>query len=182
MRTLTTSLLLALALPLSACGPNVGAQDSNTEPASEQAQTTEVTEAASETPDASKVVERAAARWDAVVAGEWIQAYDFLPPAVRKVETLPRYLANKEHHEYRNPSKPFLLHHEGETAYVEVNVVWETHHPQVVIASNNPGDLAQTLHTIETWVWADGEWYWSAVDRQKDFFKANPAIAKKIGK
>lgn len=181
MKIATTSLLLALALPLSACGPNVGAQDAPAEGGSEATVEESAPEAPS-TPDPSTVLARAAARWDAVVAGEWIQAYDYLPPEVRKVETLPRYLANKEHHEYRNPSKPFLLLQEDDKAYVEVNVVWETHHPQVVIAQNNPGDLAQTLHMIETWQWVDGDWYWSAVDRQKDFFKNNPELAKKIGK
>ena len=114
---------------------------------------------------------RSAARGDTIVAGDWVQSYDFLAPARKAQESLVRYLAGKDYHEYRNPSRPHLHSTDGKTAYVEVSVLWTTHHPMIP-ADTDPEYLIQELHIIETWMWIEGEWFWVENTRQSEFLRS----------
>ncbi len=176
-RLSTSTLILALTLPLIGCGPDLEAAPTGADDAAQSSAASDeaVVDAA---PDLDKVSARAAARWDAIVAGDWIQAYDYMTPDAKKLVSLASFLGGKEYHEYRNPTKAFIIDSVGDEAYLEFSVLWETHNPQVVIAANNPGDLTQEMHIIETWTWQDGEWFWVATERTKEFMAAHPEVGK----
>ena len=165
--------LLFSVLGLAACSAGSGENEVKAgSPSSESAPVLE----AGATPVLDTLVGRASDRWDAIVSQEWIQAYDYLPASLKKQLSISEFLSGKEYHEYRNPTQPYLLGTEGDQAFLEVSVLWEPHHPEVRIAANNPGDLTQEMHVIETWVWEDGEWYWIATERQREFLAAHPAM------
>lgn len=168
-----STLILSLALPLVGCGPEIEAS-----PESQRTDAAPVLEEVSQAPDIDKLSPRAAARWDTFVAQDWIQAYDFAAPQVKEIQSLARFITGKDNHEYRNPSKPYLVGSEGNEAYLEFSVLWEPHHPEIQVAKNNPGDLTQELHLIETWTWVDGDWYWIQTERSKEFLAAHPNIGK----
>lgn len=130
------------------------------------------------TPDLSLVEARSVERWNLVVAADWIQAYDFLLPAMKREVSIGNFLGNKEHHEYRNPSEPRLIGTEGNLAFLECSVLWTPHHPILGTAKNKPKDLTDELHMIESWAWQDGTWYFVKNERVRDFFEAHPNLQK----
>jgi hypothetical protein len=167
--------LFVAAFGLAAC--SAGSGDTEVHASSSAAEdTSSSTELV--TPVLDTLETRAIDRWDAIVAQEWIQAYDYLPDSLKKQLSLSEFLSGKEYHEYRNPTRPYLLGTEGDKAYLEVSVLWQPHHPEVLVAANNPGDLTQEMHVIETWVWEDGEWCWITTERQREFLAAHPQLAE----
>ncbi|MCB9915909.1 MAG: hypothetical protein H6828_12330 [Planctomycetes bacterium] len=184
MRLVPSALLLALALPLAACHQEVGAQGPEAEHAAQAAtQTTDAQAEAPRDPDYATVATRAQRRWDEVTAGEWMQAYDYVPPSVRKYMSLDSFLSGKTYHEYKNPTKPVLIAQDGDEAYIELTVVWEPHHPQIQTANNLDGQsLEQEVHMVETWMWEENEWYLKSVERHNEFLTAHPKIAKELAK
>ncbi len=147
-------------------------------PASAEADNNSVAAETAAEPDLDQVAGRSAARWEMIVATDWIQAYDFIHPAIKEHQSLASYLAGKEHHEYRSPSTPVLIGSEADHAYLELSVLWQTHHPQVLAASNIGDDLTQEMQIIETWIWQDGTWYWSSTERQREFLEKHPDLVK----
>jgi hypothetical protein len=129
-------------------------------------------------PDLTQVEARSAARWELVVAQDWIQAYDFIPPQIRAVSSLGQFVSGKEHHEYRNPSRPRLIGSEKDLAYVELSVLWEPHHPILQTVRDKPDDMTEELHMVETWKWQDGQWYFFGNARQNEFLAEHPEIGK----
>jgi hypothetical protein len=128
--------------------------------------------------DPSQAVARSAARWDHKVAGDWIQVYDFVLPDLRRGQSLGRFLTDKEYHVYENPTKPLLLGVRDKLAFIEVTVLWTPLHPIVLSANNleSAEELRQELPIVETWVFAQGQWYWMKEERQREFFDENPDI------
>ena len=172
--TLAVSLLLSV-FGLAAC--SAGSGEGEVQAGSSSTSAAPVEEASS-SPVLDTLVPRASARWDAIVSQEWIQAYDYLPSSLQSQLSLSEFLSGKENHEYRNPTKPYLLGTDGKEAYLEVSVLWEPHHPEILVAANNPGDLTQEMHVIETWVWEEGEWSWIATERQREFLAAHPKLVE----
>lgn len=185
---------MGLTLTLSGCSgeasvsstatSSTASSSSNSDPASSETSVV-ATEVANETvvdksvPDLTTVLDRCRERWEVVVAADWIQAFDFNDPRAKELEPLGSFLQGKEHHEYRNPSKPNLIGTEGDLAYMELAVLWEPHHPIIQTVSNKPEDMTQELHMVETWRWVDGEWYFVGNERQSDFHKAHPQIKER---
>ena len=130
-------------------------------------------------PDLSLVEARSVERWKLVVGADWIQVYDFLDPTMKREVSIGNFLSNKEHHEYRNPSEPRLIGSRANLAFLECSVLWTPHHPLLQTAKNKPDDLTDELHMVETWVWKEGTWYFAKNERVREFFEANPDIAKK---
>ncbi len=130
-------------------------------------------------PDLSLVEARSVERWKLVVGADWIQVYDFLVPAMKAEMSIGTFLSNKEHHEYRNPSEPRLIGSRDNLAFLECSALWTPHHPVLQTAKNAPDDMTDELHMVETWVWQGGTWYFAKNERVRDFFDANPDIAKK---
>jgi hypothetical protein len=141
--------------------------------------TTEQAPVVAAAPDLSVVVSRSQARWELVVAGDWLQSYDFMPPSVRKNVKLGMYLSGKEHHEYTNPSVPKLIGSEGNVAYLELSVLWEPHHPILDTVKDRPDDMTEELTMIETWEWFEGEWYLRGSQRPKEFLEEHPDVRNK---
>ena len=165
-------------LALQGCSPSSSSASSpsSSPPAISQAQTSTVAE-----PDLARVEGRSAERWQLIVNADWIQAYDYGLPAIRVHQPLGAFLSNKEHHEYRNPSQPKLIGIEGggETAFLELAVLWEPHHPILQTVDERPDDMTQELHMVETWKWFEGEWYFVENERHSDFMKEHPGILEK---
>lgn len=130
-------------------------------------------------PNLDTVSQRSIARWESVVAGDWIQAYDFNDPRGKAVESIGNFLQGKEHHEFRNPSEPKLIGSEGDLAYTELAVLWEPHHPIIQTVRDKPEDMTQELHMVETWRWVEGDWYFVMNQRQGEFHEAHPEIREK---
>lgn len=158
-------------LALQGCSP-ASSSASSPQPTS-QVQTSTVAE-----PDLSLVEGRSSERWQLIVNADWIQAYDYGLPAIRAHQSLGAFLTNKEHHEYRNPSKPNLIgtEDEGRIAFLELAVLWEPHHPILQTVEDRPDDMTQELHMVETWKWFEGEWYFVENERHSDFMKEHPGI------
>jgi hypothetical protein len=156
-------------LLLTGCGEGVSASDAG-EGASH---TTQAREVANLEPDLSLVTSRSAERWQRVVAADWIQAYDYQHPAIKAQVPLGTFLANKEHHEYRNPSRPRLIGSEGGQAFVELSVLWEPHHPILQTIKDRPDDMTEELHMVETWAWHEGSWYFVKNERSSEFHEAH---------
>jgi len=157
-------------------------------PATSEAKTSEATadavveaESAPAGPDLNLVEGRSTERWQLIVNADWIQAYDFSLPTIRAHQPLGAFLSNKQHHEYRNPSKPKLIgvEDEGRTAFLELAVLWEPHHPILQTVEDRPDDMTQELHMVETWKWHEGEWYFVENERHSDFMKEHPGILEK---
>jgi hypothetical protein len=169
---LASLLALAPLLVLTGCEEDVAASENAAAPAT--------TEAAPDAePDLSRVTARSAERWQRVVAADWIQAYDYQHPALKKQVPIGSFLANKEHHEYRNPSKPRLIGSEGNQAFVELSVLWEPHHPILQTVENRPDDMTEELPMVETWAWTDGEWYFIQNERANEFHAKHPDLGGK---
>lgn len=118
---------------------------------------------------------RARARWGHIARGNWVTAYEFLTPARRDQESLGSFLQGKQDHEYTRPRVLGILDVRGETAFVQVTVVWIPHHS--VLGGGWPdGELSEQLEMVETWQWVDGVWYWSAVERPGEFFGKHPEL------
>ena len=67
----------------------------------------------------------------------------------------------------------------GETAFLELAVLWEPHHPILQTVDERPDDMTQELHMVETWKWFEGEWYFVENERHSDFMKEHPGILEK---
>ena len=73
-------------------------------------------------PVAADAEARSNERWELIVAGDWIQAYDFGLPQIRAAQPLGNFLTGKENHEYRNPSKAKVIGGEDDVAYLELRL------------------------------------------------------------
>jgi len=168
---LVHSLAALSLLLLAGCGADVAAGG-----AAPESEGSAATASVPAEPDLSTVTGRSVERWQRVVAADWIQAYDYQHPAIKAQVPIGTFLANKEHHEYRNPSKPRLIGSEGEEAYLELSVLWEPHHPILQTVNDRPDDMTEELHMVETWAWNEGEWYFVTNARAGEFHAKHPDL------
>jgi len=184
LQKIITSFGLCTALLLAACGGDsthaAGATAGATGGATTAAEaTTDVQETATAVATPESLVARSAARWNLIEGADWIQAYDFLVPEAKRLQSLTQYIGGKENFEYRNPSEPKVIGNDELLYYVEVSVLFEPHHPILETVRNRPDDMTEELHIVETWRAIDGEWFWVNNARQGDFLKAHPEIGHK---
>lgn len=142
------------------------------------------TATAGSTPSESeRIALRAAERWKRVAAANWIEAYDFLPPAERKTLTLVDYLQGKSKHLYENPDVPEVLEVKVDVAFVSVASMWTPMHPALASVKLGPGEsLTQRLEMIETWKQTEGEWYYADATPIREFFVAHPEVPRPTAK
>lgn len=135
------------------------------------------------TPSASSDLEhvtlRCSERWKRVGAANWIEAYDFLPPAERKILTLVDYLQGKSRHRYENPEPPEILEMKDNQAFISVACMWTPVHPALANVKLGPGEsLTQRVEMIETWKKTEGEWYFAEATPIQEFFVAHPDVPR----
>jgi len=123
-------------------------------------------------PDLTGLSGRIQARWDAIVVGDWIEAYDFLAPGRKQAQSLGAYIDGKDYHKYRDPSVPVLIGADGDQAFYGLKVVWKPTHPQI---PQDP-DPSQTMDIIETWFWHEGRWSWQTAQRRREFLAMHPDL------
>lgn len=169
-------LLAPCLLLLAACGGEAG---SHSAPPAGAGEPDPAAEAASEVaaPDPSRAVARATERWKAIVEEDWIQVYDYAPKIVRARMTLQQFLQDKANHHYENPSQPKLLLVDGDTAYLEVQVLWTPTHPQLWQADNAKeleGKYPEEIGIVEEWHYVDGDWYHFRNHRTDEFLEQHP--------
>lgn len=159
-----------------AAGSTAGSAAGGTPAIAEQPSATESAPTAIGEPTMQSLVARSEARWENVVAGDWIQAYDFVPPELREMVPLGKYLQGKENHEYRNPSKPKVIGSKDDLWFLEVSVLWEPHHPILQTVREKPEDMTEELTMIELWKQSEGDWYFVKTERPEEFLKLFPDV------
>ncbi len=168
-----------LGLSIAACQPNE-ATTGTTTPQNTSAQTRK---GAAARPDAARLVERVARRWDLICRASndsklWIEAYDFEAPAAREAVSLANFIANKGNFHYDQPGEPRVLFIEDGTAYVNTTVLWLSGKHPALQAGNVLGadpNSVEFLDMVETWKWVDDDWYFLGPPaRKNEFFDENP--------
>jgi len=128
-------------------------------------------------PTPERVVARSAERWRRVAAAEWVEAYSYLAPSVRKTTDLGTYLRGKATHVYEKPGEPQVLELSGDTAFLRATATWTPRHPLLDKVELEPGQtLTQAIEMIETWSWVDGDWFFVRADQPAEFFNDRPDL------
>ena len=165
----STTLVAGIALvALNSCDPK--ADEAHAAPA--------LTKAAPQ-PTAEHALDRARARWDHIAKGEWIDAYEFQSPEVKRKMDLSHYLNGKAHHTYENPKVEGILKLEKNFVLVRSTVLWTPHTPELQRVKLEPGQtVTQEVPMIETWKWDSGDWYIVEQKGTDEFFKKHPELLK----
>jgi len=129
--------------------------------------------------DSERVLHRCTERWKKVAAGDWIEAYDFQAPALRKTQTISDYLMGKANHRYESPETPELLELTDDRAYVYVACLWTPTHEALKTIKLQPGQsLTEHLEMVETWRKSENEWFYANALSVPEFFNVNPLVKK----
>ncbi len=167
--------LLTLPLMVAACAPESG----NTQAAQTQPQTSAAP--AAKTPTEEALMERARARWASIDKEDWIEAYNFITPEVRKVNPIGKYLQGKENHRYDNPviEKVVAKDEAKGVVYVRSRVLWTPQHAQLKTLKLEPGQtLTEEVPIVETWKWLQNDWYFVEQEGADKFFEAHPELLR----
>jgi hypothetical protein len=133
-------------------------------------------------PTAERLIERSRARWKLVADKNWIEAYDFNAPEVKKMVALAQYLPGKSSHEYANPKVEEVLRIQNDQGYARVGAAWTPHHPEIAKVKLEPGQsLTQDIEMIETWHFVDGDWWFVRAQDEEEFFHAHADLLKTPG-
>jgi len=165
--------LLILPLAVAACAPDAGN--------SHAAQTQPVAPAVAKTPTDEGLLARARTRWAAIDKEDWIEAYNFISPDVRKVNPISKYLQGKENHRYDNPvvESVFSKDEAKGVAYVRSRVLWTPQHPQLKTLKLDPGQtLTEEVPIVESWKWIQNDWYFVEQEGADKFFEAHPELLR----
>lgn len=128
-------------------------------------------------PTEEQLLARARARWAAIDKEDWIDAYNFITPEVRKVNPLARYLQGKENHRYDNPVVESIVGRDEKqgTVMLRSRVLWTPQHPQVKQVKLEPGQtLTEEVPIVETWKWNQTDWFFVEQEGADKFFEAHP--------
>lgn len=170
------ALLLSLAPLLAvstACDPNVEAKNPTT-PVAPAAPVAPVIQ-----PTAERALQRSQERWAFGMKKEWVQAYDFSAPEVKRDMPLERYLGGMRVHQYENMRATDVLAIQGDKAFVRVSGLWTPKDPKISRVKLEPGQtLTQEITMIETWRFVDGDWCYVSPERDSDFFEKHPDLLK----
>lgn len=105
---------------------------------------------------ASIVAQRATERWNLLVAGQPVKAYDYLSPGYRSTHTLDQYVAFIA----TSKVKWTAVHVTQQKCDAEtctVNVTIELTVPAIVSRAHR--DLQVQTPLVEKWIASDGQWY-----------------------
>jgi len=163
--------LLTLPLALAACAPS--GNESKAAPVAPVA--------APKTPTDEGLLARARARWGLIDTEDWIGAYNFITPEVRKANPIGKYLQGKENHRYDNPVVESILSKDESKgqAYVRSRVVWTPQHPQIKTLKLEPGQsLTEEVPIVETWKWHKDDWYFVEQEGADKFFEEHPQLLR----
>ncbi len=131
-------------------------------------------------PTEARLLERVRERWARAEAGDWVAAFEYQGAEVRKELGLAQYLAKAQHHTYNNVRVLEVLALQGDVGYVRVGGLWTPTHPQLKRVKLEPGQtLTQDIEIIETWRFADGDWFLMRPDRPEEFFEEHPELLRK---
>jgi hypothetical protein len=132
-------------------------------------------------PTAERALARSQERWNLVMKADWVAAYDFQTPEVKKSMPLGKYLGSVQMHKYENAKALEVLAVEKDHAYVRISTLWTPQHPNMAHVKLEPGEsLTQEVVMIETWRWVDGDWSFQYPPKRDDeFFKDHPELLKK---
>lgn len=100
--------------------------------------------------------ERAAARWEAVLAGEWGRAYEFLSPGYRATVTPQAYEIAARARTVRWKAARFQELRECEESYCKVAMVIDF---EARTRVRGAGNLTVPQIIEEHWIMRDGVWY-----------------------
>jgi hypothetical protein len=168
---LLSGVLVAAAALAGACEP----RDSQAAPSPKAGSVLKKHEA---TPE--RLVERSKARWKLVADKNWIEAYDFSAPEVKKMVSLAQYLPGKSNHEYANPVVGEVVKIEKDQGYVRASSMWTPHHPDLARVKLEPGQsLTEQVDVIESWHFVDGDWWYVRAQNEEEFFHAHPELLRK---
>lgn len=142
--------------------------------------------AAKHQPTAERALERSRARWAAVVKPDWITAYDFQAPEMKRALPIATYLVGVAVHKFENPRVIEVLRIEKDDAYVHCKVQWTPQptpeHPEIGKVKLKPGEsMTQDVDQVETWRWAEGDWTYHHADGLDEFYQKHPDLLKQDG-
>ena len=123
-------------------------------------------------------MDRCTKRWEKVMHGDWIEAYDYLAPSERKNSSIQDFLKGKTNHRYENLERPRALKLQGDEGYVLVACLWTPIHPALHNLDLGKEDLTRRLEMVETWRRGEGDWYYLKAEYPSDFFAAHPEIPR----
>jgi uncharacterized protein YceK len=111
--------------------------------------------------DKARLLDRAEARWQALVARDWATAYAFTTPAYRAAFTLPMYERKFSYMVEWELTSVEFVHYDARAAVASVAVgVMSRPVKQTSAASVAIG--AVPTRFVEQWILVDGEWWYSA--------------------
>jgi hypothetical protein len=106
--------------------------------------------------DDERVVERAQARWDAIIAGDVETAYEFFSPGYRSTHSLIDFAVGERVRRVKRTSAEYLEHQCEETrCLVTFKLGFIVHKPV-------PGmiDYSSSSKVEDTWIKTNGEWWY----------------------
>jgi hypothetical protein len=109
----------------------------------------------------ARLLARAEARWQALVAQDWATAYDFTSPAYRSVFSVNMYKAKFSYMVEWELTSVEFVHYDARAAVASVAArVMSKPVKQTSAASVAIG--AVPTRFVEQWILVDGEWWYSA--------------------
>src|SRR5262249_27350743 len=130
-------------------------------------------------PTNARLLERANVRWAAIMKADWVSVHDLLTPELKHDAPLAQYLAQTQFHTYQNAKVAEVLAIEKDMGYVRSSSLWTPTHPDLARVKLDPGQtLTQELKVIETWRWVGGDWCYSKMELETEFFQQHPEFLK----
>ena len=109
----------------------------------------------------SALVERAAARWEAIEEHDWATAYTYLSPTYRKVFSSDMYARKFSYMVEWELTSVDFLNYDADAAVASVAVRVMSKPTKLTSAASEAIGSVPT-RVIENWVLVDGEWWYSA--------------------
>jgi len=114
--------------------------------------------------DAETIEQSTVNRWTQVIEGNYQEAYDYLSPAYREVESLNAYMLRLETAKLKVKwvAAKFLSKDCSEDACtIKVDLEYKYTFPQRAM-----GEIQLSTEVIENWIKLDGRWYLVPSDKQ----------------
>ena len=106
---------------------------------------------------AAIVQQRAVERWNLLIEGHPVKAYEYLSPGYRTTHTLDQYVAFVATARLKWKSAKVLPQQQCEAEVCTVHLIVESTVPAML--ANAPRDLQLQTPLTEQWVSSDGQWY-----------------------
>lgn len=130
-------------------------------------------------PTQARLLERARERWQHVMQRDFIAAYDFHAPEVKRERAPANYEADMRQNKYEDARLAEVVSLKDETAYLRVNVLWTSLNEKLKKVELEPGQtFTQDISMIETWRWVGDDWHYVRPQRDDDFFSDHPELLR----